>query len=149
MVMMRRRVGELLTPELGERGNNQYGLVGNNSVNGNQDTTYIKARLKRDNPTLARQVFNNELSPHAAAKLTLDLCSNSGILNGMSKSTGREGNMADEWITALAAAGQLGISRRAVNGLVNRGRLEAQKFGNQWMIRRESVETYKTEKESK
>ena len=73
MVKLREDVRRLLTPELGEVGDNQYknGSVGHRpiSVGENKDTAYIQARLKRDHPDLAEKVFTSELSPHKAGQI--------------------------------------------------------------------------------
>jgi len=56
--------------------------------------------------------------------------------------------MANEKITAQEAADILGISRRAVNGLINRGTIQAEKFGAQWAVSKASVLAYKAKKEA-
>lgn len=67
---MRRKVNELLTPERyhhgGDRKSDKISSNGPLLDISNLSSDGIKARLKRDNPSLARQVFNNELTPHAA-----------------------------------------------------------------------------------
>lgn len=58
-------------PPLRAHGENQHvGIapVNNNSLEyGTSNDAYIIARLKRDDPTLAKQVINGEISAHAAA----------------------------------------------------------------------------------
>lgn len=46
-------------------------------------------------------------------------------------------------ITTKAAAAELGVSRRRVNELIKLGTLEAERFGRDWQVDSESVETYK------
>ncbi len=51
-------------------------------------------------------------------------------------------------ITTSEAASILGISIQAVGQLLRRGRIEGQKMGRDWVVSKESVLTYKTEKET-
>jgi excisionase family DNA binding protein len=54
----------------------------------------------------------------------------------------------DDIISTAEAARILGISQRAVNGLCQRGTLEAKQLGREWAVRRVSVLDYKAQKEA-
>ncbi len=85
MVKLREDIARLLTPNMNKIGapegsyNNPNGRAGKqttnsvghriSSVGANNDTSYILARLKRDYPNLAEQVFTSELSPHKAGQI--------------------------------------------------------------------------------
>lgn len=55
--------------------------------------------------------------------------------------------MTDDIMTTQQAADYLKITQRAVNFLIERGTLKAEKVGIQWLIYRDSVEDYKRRKE--
>ena len=46
-------------------------------------------------------------------------------------------------LTTAQAAARLGISIRAVQALINRGRLKASLFGRVWAVEEKSVEAFK------
>jgi excisionase family DNA binding protein len=50
--------------------------------------------------------------------------------------------VADEWITTQEAAEIIKVTRNHVRYLIQRGKLEAKKFGRAWMVGRKSAETY-------
>ena len=51
-----------------------------------------------------------------------------------------------ESVSVTQAADILNVSRQQVLRLVNAGRLDAQKIGNYWVIKRASVEAYKAKR---
>ena len=57
--------------------------------------------------------------------------------------------MSDNLISSLQAASILGITIQAVGGLLRRGTIEGQKIGRDWVVSKDSVLSYKTEKEAK
>ncbi len=72
MAKLREDVARLLTPELGEVGDNKRnGSLAQRGkpIGASGDTNYIQSRLKRDHPDLAERVFTSELSPHKAGQI--------------------------------------------------------------------------------
>jgi hypothetical protein len=60
-------LGLVNTEPLGQYGTNQHVGVGNTNSQDENDTSYVVARLRRDNPDLAAEVIAGLISPHAAA----------------------------------------------------------------------------------
>jgi excisionase family DNA binding protein len=52
-------------------------------------------------------------------------------------------------LTTKQASDLLGISVRGIHSLIKRGRLRADKFGRDWMIKREDLDLFKENKRSK
>ncbi len=57
--------------------------------------------------------------------------------------------MSDNLISSSEAALILGITIQAVGGLLRRGTIEGQKIGRDWVVSKDSVLSYKVEKEAK
>ena len=59
----------MMTTAVGSHGVNQHREVGVCDTNSSdqQDSTYVVARLKRDDPALAAQVVSGTITPNAAA----------------------------------------------------------------------------------
>lgn len=52
----------------------------------------------------------------------------------------------DEWISQAQAAKIRGISRQAINELVQKGRFDTQEIAGNTLVRREDVENYEPKK---
>lgn len=57
--------------------------------------------------------------------------------------------MSDKLISTSEAASILDITIQAVGGLLRRGTIEGQKIGRDWIISKNSVLSYKAQKEAK
>lgn len=57
--------------------------------------------------------------------------------------------MSDNIISTSEAASILGITLQAVGGLLRRGTIEGQKLGRDWVVFKDSVLSYKAQKEAK
>lgn len=57
--------------------------------------------------------------------------------------------MSNNLISTSEAASILGITIQAVGGLLRRGTIEGQKIGRDWVISKDSVLSYKAQKEAK
>lgn len=57
--------------------------------------------------------------------------------------------MSDKLISTSEAASILEITIQAVGGLLRRGTIEGQKIGRDWVISKNSVLSYKAQKEAK
>jgi len=57
--------------------------------------------------------------------------------------------MSDKLISTSEAASILDITIQAVGGLLRRGTIEGQKIGRDWVISKDSVLSYKAQKEAK
>jgi excisionase family DNA binding protein len=57
--------------------------------------------------------------------------------------------MSDDLITTSEAASILDITVQAVGGLLRRGTIEGQKLGRDWVVSKNSVLSYKAQKEAK
>lgn len=57
--------------------------------------------------------------------------------------------MSNNIISTSEAASILGITLQAVGGLLRRGTIEGQKLGRDWVVFKDSVLSYKAQKEAK